>query len=98
MLHKTNSNKKYSSDAQFTNKPKICQDFVAFVYQINSQHDFFLFPILAVFDRIKVDILRESRKILLFTPGASRPESKSYKFPWTPGPMPAVNVVKINRI
>ena len=32
--------KKYSSDAQFTNKPKICQDFVAYVYQIISQHDF----------------------------------------------------------
>jgi hypothetical protein len=32
--------KKYSSDAQFTNKPKICQDFVAFVYQIISQHNF----------------------------------------------------------
>ena len=90
--------KKYSSDAQFTNKPKICQDFVAFVYQIISQHDFFLFPILAVFARIKADILGERQNILFLTSGASRPESKSYKFPWTPGPMPAVNVVKINRI
>ena len=32
--------KKYSSDAQSTNKPKICQDFVAFVYQIISPHEF----------------------------------------------------------
>ena len=81
--------------AKFTNKPRICQDFVTFVYQINSQHDFFLFPILAVFARIKADILGERQKILFLTSGARRPESKSYKFPWTPGPMPAVNVVKI---
>ena len=54
-----------------------------------------LFPILAVFARIKADILGERQKILFLTPGASRPESKSYKFLWTPGPMPAVNVVKI---
>ena len=32
--------KKCPIDAQFTNKPKICQDFVAFVYQIISQHNF----------------------------------------------------------
>ena len=31
--------KKYSSDAQFTNKPKICQDFAYFLYR-NFQHDF----------------------------------------------------------
>ena len=54
-----------------------------------------LFPILAVFARIKADILGERQNILFLTSGASRPESKSYKFPWTPGPMPAVNVVKI---
>ena len=54
-----------------------------------------LFPILDVFARIKTDILGERQNILFLTSGASRPESKSYKFPWTPGPMPAVNVVKI---
>ena len=32
--------KKCPIDAQFTNKPKICQDFVAFVYQITYQHNF----------------------------------------------------------
>ena len=57
-----------------------------------------LFPILDVFARIKIDLLRERQKILFLTPGASGPESKSYKFPWTPGPMPTANVVKINRI
>ena len=32
--------KMYCSDAQSTNKPKICQDFVAFVYQIIFKHNF----------------------------------------------------------
>ena len=57
-----------------------------------------VFPKLAVFARIKLGISGKRQKILFLTCGASRPESKSYKFPWTPGPMPAVNVVKINRI
>ena len=57
-----------------------------------------LFPKIIVFARIKLGISGERQKILFLTSGARRPESKSYKFPWTPGPMPAVNVVKINRI
>ena len=57
-----------------------------------------LFPILDVFARIKTDILGEIQKILILTPGASGPETKSYNFPWTHGPMSAANVVKINRI
>ena len=57
-----------------------------------------LFPKLAVFARIKAEISGERWKILLFTPGESRRESKYYKFPWTPGPLPAAPVIKINRI
>ena len=57
-----------------------------------------LFPKIIVFARINLGISGERKKILFLTSGARRPESKSYKFPWTPGPMPAVNVVKINRI
>ena len=57
-----------------------------------------LFPKLAVFARIKAEISGERWKILLFTPGESRRESKYYKFPWTPGPIPVAPVIKINRI
>jgi hypothetical protein len=57
-----------------------------------------LFPKLAVFARIKAEISGERWKILLFTPGESRRESKCSKFPWTPGPLPAAPVIKINRI
>ena len=91
------STKKYISNAQFTNKPKICQDFVAFVYKLFISI-ILLFPKIIVFARINLGISGERKKILFLTSGARRPESKSYKFPWTPGPMPAVNVVKINRI
>ena len=57
-----------------------------------------LFPKSAVFARIKAEISGERRKILLFTPGESRPESKCYKLPWTPSPIPIAPVIKINRI
>ena len=57
-----------------------------------------LFQKLAVFARIKAEISGERWKIPLFTPGESRPESKYYKLPWTPGPIHIAPVIKINRI
>ena len=53
-----------------------------------------LFPKSAVFARIKAEISGERQKILLFTPGESLNESKCYKFPWNPGSIPAVPVMK----
>ena len=50
-----------------------------------------LFPKSAVFARIKAEISGERQKIILFTPGESRRESKYYKLPWTPGPRCACN-------
>jgi len=53
-----------------------------------------LFPKSAVFARIKAEISGERRKILLFTPGESRRESKCSKFPWNPSSIPAAPVMK----
>ena len=53
-----------------------------------------LFPKVVVFARIKAEISVEKRNILLLTPGESRRESKCYKFPWNPGSIPAVSVMK----
>ena len=53
-----------------------------------------LFQKLAVFSRIKAEILGERRKNLFLSPGESLSESKCYKFPWNPGPIPTVTVMK----
>ena len=53
-----------------------------------------LFPKSVVFARIKVEISVEKRNILLIPPGESLSESKCYKFPWNPGSIPAVPVMK----
>ena len=57
-----------------------------------------LFPKLADFARIKAEISGERRKILFLTLRESRHECKCPKFPWTPGPIPAAPVIKMNRI
>ena len=66
--------------AQFTNKPKICQDFVAFVYIKLFVSIILQFQKVVIFARIKAEISGERRKILFLTPVESRCESKCYKF------------------
>ena len=53
-----------------------------------------LFPKVVVFARIKAEISGERRMNLFLSPGESLSESKCYKFPWNPGSIPAVPVMK----
>ena len=84
----------HSGVAQFTNKPRICQDFVAFVYIKLFVSIILQFPKVVIFARIKAEISGERRKILFLTPGESKCKSKCYKFTRTPFPIAAAPVTK----
>ena len=53
-----------------------------------------LFPKVVVFARIKAEISGERRMNIFLSPGESLSDGKWYKFPWNPGSIPVVPIMK----